>query len=89
MTAENPTETTKLLRLHVFSEADPGVVSRVLGHLQNLNVIPHRITAEFATTGNVHVQIDVSGLSEARMTLIAAKIGQCVPVLNAYWHWLT
>ena len=63
-------------------------VGRLLGHFQNLNVIPHRIVAEFATTGIIHVYIDISGLSESRMSMIAAKVGQWVPVLNVYWHWL-
>jgi hypothetical protein len=88
MAVDDCTETTKLLRLRVSAERDPGVVARLLGHFQNLNVIPHRIVAEFATTGIVHVHIDISGLSERRIALIAAKMGQCVPVLNAYWHWL-
>jgi hypothetical protein len=89
MTDDDWTETTKLLRLRVCAEADPGVLPRLLGHFQNLNVIPHRVVAEFATTGLMHVQIDVSGLSESRLTLIAAKVGQHAPVVNAYWHWLS
>jgi hypothetical protein len=89
MTVEkDSTETTALLRLRVSTEPDPSTLPRVLGLLQNLNVTPRRIVAEFATTGLVHVQIDVSGLSERRLSLIAAKIAQSVPVLNAYWHWL-
>lgn len=86
MAVDDCTETTKLLRLRVSAESDPGVVARLLGHFQNLNVIPHRIVAEFATTGIIHVYIDISGLSENRMSMITAKVGQCVPVLNAYWH---
>ena len=89
MTVDECTDTTKLLRLRVSAEADPSVVARLLSAFQNINVIPNRIVAEFATTGLMHVQIDVSGLSESRVSLIAAKMSQCVPVLNAYWHWLT
>ena len=88
MIADESTETTKLLRLRVSTEADPGVLARLLSHFQNLNLIPHRVVAEFATTGVLHVHIDVSDLSESRVSLIVAKMSQCVPVLNAYWHWL-
>lgn len=88
MTADACTETTKLLRLRFSTEADPGVLPRLLSHFQNLNLIPHRVVAEFATTGLLHVCIDVSDLSESRASLIVAKMGQCVPVLNSYWHWL-
>jgi hypothetical protein len=89
MTVEKETpESFKLLRLRVATEADPGALARVLAHFQNSNVIPHRISAELATTGLMHVQIDVSGLPEGRLTPIAAKIAQMVPVLNVYWHYL-
>jgi prephenate dehydratase len=74
------------LRLRVAAEDDPGALARLLGHFQNLNITPRRIEAEFATTGLMHVQIDVCGMSEARLTLIAAKIAQHVPVVNVYWH---
>jgi hypothetical protein len=79
-------ENCALLRLRVTAEADAGSLSRVLGYFQNINVIPRRILAEFATTGAMHVEVDISGLSEARLSLIAAKISQSVSVLNAYWH---
>ena len=82
------TETTQLLRLRVSAEADPGLLARLLGYFHNLNVVPHRIVAEFATTQLMHIQVDVSGLSERRLTLIAAKVHQWVPVAHAYWHWL-
>ncbi len=89
MTDDDCSETTKLLRLRVSAEADPGVLPRLLGQFQNLNVIPHRVVAEYATTGLMHVHIDISGLSESRLSLVAAKVRQFVPVLNAYWHWLS
>ena len=89
MTIEEETaERYKLLRLRVATEADPSALARLLGHFQNLNVVPHRVVAEFATTGIMHVQIDVSGLGEQRLAIIAAKVAQSVPVLNAYWHYL-
>ena len=74
------------LRLRVATEDDPGALARLLGYFQNLNITPRRIQAEFATTGLLHIQIDVCGMSEARLTLIAAKIAQHVPVVNAHWH---
>jgi prephenate dehydratase len=85
MTVED-SETYTHLRLRVAAEDDPGAVARLLGYFHNLNITPRRIEAEFATTGLVHVQIDLCGMSEARLTLIAAKIAQHVPVVNAYWH---
>jgi len=30
--------------------------------------------------------VDVSGMSEERMSRITAKVGQNPSVLNAYWH---
>jgi len=85
---ESYSEVSALLRLRVVAEADPSALSRLFGHFQNLNVIPRRIVVEFSTTAVMDVQIDVSGVSEGRLSLIAAKIAQSVPVLNAYWHWL-
>jgi len=87
MTVED-SDTYALLRLRVATESDPSTLTRLLGYFQNLNITPRRIAAEFATTGLVHVEIDVSGVSESRLSMIAGKIGQAVPVLNAYWHWL-
>jgi len=87
MTAEGESsEKRARLRLRVATEADPSALARVLAHFQNLNITPHRVVAEFATTGILHVQVDASGLPEHRLSIIAAKISQCVPVLNAYWH---
>ena len=85
MTVEE-SETFTLLRLRVASEDDPGALARLLGYFQNVNVTPRRIQAQFLTTGLMHVQIDVCGMSEARLSLIAAKIGQHVPVVDASWH---
>jgi prephenate dehydratase len=79
-------ETFTHLRLRVATEDDPGALARLLGYFQNLNITPRRIEAEFGTTGLTHIQIDVCGMSEARLSLIAAKITQHVPVVNAYWH---
>ena len=85
MTVEE-SETFTLLRLRVATEDDPGALARLLGYFQNLNVTPRRIEAQFASTGLMHIQIDVCGMSEARLSLIVAKITQHVPVVNASWH---
>jgi prephenate dehydratase len=85
MTVEE-SETFTLLRLRVATEDDPGALARLLGYFQNLNITPRRIEAQFATTGLMHVQIDVCGMSEACLSLIAAKISQHVPVVNTFWH---
>jgi hypothetical protein len=75
-----------LFRLRVVADADPGAVARVLERFQNLNVLPRRVIAEFGTNQTVHIQVDVSGLSEDQLRLIAAKIGQASSIVNAYWH---
>ncbi len=80
--------TTQLLRLRLSAEADAGLVARLLGLFQNQNICPHRIVAEFATTDLVHIHIDISGMSERKLTQIAAKVHQWTPVTHAYWHWL-
>ena len=80
MTAAETHTPVALLCLRVSSDSDPGVLVRLLGCFQNLNVTPRRVVAEFG------LQIDVTGLSEDRLTLIAAKIGQNPSVHNAYWY---
>ena len=59
--------------------------SDVLERFQNLNVLPRRVVAEFGTTSTFHIQVDIAGLSEERLTLIAAKIEQAPCILSAYW----
>jgi hypothetical protein len=88
MTAEEYPPTAALLCLRVSSDGDPSVLARLLGHFHNLNVTPRRVVAEFGSNALLHVQVDVSGLSEERLSLITAKVGQSPCVLNAYWHHL-
>jgi hypothetical protein len=88
MTAEEHSPTAALLCLRVSTDGDPSVLTRILAYFQNLNVTPRRVIAEFGTNAVLHVQVDVSGLSEERLTLITAKTGQNPSVLNAYWHYL-
>ena len=83
MTAVDETSTIALLALRVSTDGDPSVLTRLLAHFHNLNVTPRRVVAEFGLHNELHVRVDVSGLSD-----ITAKIGQNPCVLNAYWHYL-
>lgn len=76
-----------VLRLKVVAEADSGALMRVLERFQNLGVLPRRVVAEFTTTDVMSIQVDVSGIEENRLTLIAAKVGQIPCVSQAYWHY--
>jgi hypothetical protein len=75
-----------LLRLRVLAEPDPGAIARVLERFQNLNVVPRRVMAEFATNEKLHMEVDVCGLTEEQLTLIATKVRQGICIVNAYWH---
>jgi hypothetical protein len=75
-----------LLRLRVVADADPGALARVLEHFQNLNTLPRRVVAEFGIHDTLHIQVDICGLTEERLTLIAAKIGQATSIVSAHWH---
>jgi hypothetical protein len=75
-----------LLRLRVVTEADPGAVARVLERFQNINVLPRRVVVEHGTNGSVYIQVDVAGLSEQMLTLIALKISQVPCVSHVHWH---
>jgi hypothetical protein len=73
-------------RLQVVADADPGAIARVVERFQNLNVIPRRVSAEFLSNDILHIEVDVCGLSEEQLTLIAGKICQAPCIVNAYWH---
>jgi hypothetical protein len=82
---ENP-PASKRLCLRAVAEADPNALIRVLQLFQQLNVIPHRVIAEAATTCQLHIEIYVTGVSEERLSLIAAKAAQVTIIRQAYWH---
>jgi hypothetical protein len=86
MTADEHPPTAALLCLRASTDGDPSVLTRLLGYFQNLNVTPRRVVAEFASNSLLHLRVDISGLTEERLSLITAKIGQVPCVLNAYWH---
>jgi hypothetical protein len=75
-----------LLRLQVVADADPTALARVLERFQNLNVVPRRVTAEFGTNDILHIAVDVCGLPEDQLGLIASKIRQAPSIINAHWH---
>jgi hypothetical protein len=80
-------ERVSLLRLRVVAEADAGALMRVLERFQNLGVLPRRVIAEFMSSDLLSIQLDVTGIEETRLTLIAAKVGQLPCVQQAYWHY--
>jgi len=80
-------ESYSLLRLRVVAEADAGALMRVLERFQNLGILPRRVIAEFTTADSVSIQLDVAGLEESRMSLIAAKLGELPFVTQSYWHY--
>jgi hypothetical protein len=75
-----------VLYLRVSAEADPGALARVLERFQNLNFTPRRVVAEWGINDTLHVQVDIAGLPEERLDLIATKLSQVPSILNAYWH---
>lgn len=77
---------SSLWRLRVVADADPSALARVVERFQNLNVLPRRVVAEFGTNETLHIQVDVFGLSEQQLRLIAAKIAQATSIANVYWH---
>jgi hypothetical protein len=85
---EQRLQSTALLRLRVTAEADPAALARVIERFQNLNVLPNRFIAESGSTGVLHIQVDVCGISEERLTLIAARLSQCACILTVHWHFV-
>lgn len=77
---------SSLWRLRVVADADPSALARVVERFQNLNVLPRRVVAEFGSNDRLHIQVDVFGVSEPHLALIAAKIAQATSICSAYWH---
>ena len=77
---------TRLFCLRILADLDPSALPRILGYFQNLNVVPRRVTAERGSSPILHIRIDIAGLPEERISLIAAKIGQLPGIGNAIWH---
>ena len=75
----------QLFHLRVAAESDPGVLARIIEPFKNRNVTPRRVLAEWATTGLLHVEVQIAGVAEETVNLIAAKLGQVPCILSAYW----
>jgi hypothetical protein len=73
-------------RLQVVADADPGAIARVVERFQNLNIIPRRLVAEFSSDDLLHIEVDVCGVPDEHMALIAGKIQQSPCIVNAHWH---
>lgn len=73
-------------RLQVVADADPGVIARVVERFQNLNIVPRRVIAEFSSNDILHIAVDVCGIADEQLALIAGKIRQSPCIVNAYWH---
>jgi hypothetical protein len=74
-----------LLRLQVVADVDPTALARVLERFQNLNIVPRRVTAEFGTNGILHIAVDVFGVPEEQLALIASKVCQATSIIDAHW----
>jgi hypothetical protein len=80
------TEPCSLYRLRVTAEPDPQALARVLERFQNLNILPRRVVACFPDSQPIlHIQVDVAGLTEERLSLIAAKVREATCVLESSW----
>lgn len=79
-------KTAALLRVRVVAEADLGALSRVIERFQNLNVVPRRVVAEMGSGDVLHIQVDVVGMTEERLSLIVAKLNQSLSIRDAHWY---
>lgn len=74
-----------VLRLQVVADADPTVIARVVDRFQNLNILPRRLIAEF-NHDLLHIAVDVFGMSENQLTLIAKRLCESPAIVSAHWH---
>ena len=74
------------LRLRVVAEIDPGTLGRILGRLTNLNVTPCRVLAETTSNDRLYIEIEIVGVSECGLALMAAMVRQNPSVFDANWH---
>lgn len=82
---EGSADRVGVLRLRVEADTDPCVLVRILERFAQLNVTPCRVMAEYKSNDRVYVQLDVAGLSERHLALIAAKLEQVPYVIGAQW----
>jgi hypothetical protein len=81
----DPDSTFMLRRLQVVAEADLGALVRVLERFQNLNVVPRRVTAELGANDILHIAVDICGVADDRIALIANKVRQVPTIIDAHW----
>jgi hypothetical protein len=74
------------LRLRVVADADPSAIALVADRFRNLNVVPRRLLAEFGTDDRLHIEVDVCGMTEEQLSLIANKIAQSPSIHRTHWH---
>jgi hypothetical protein len=79
-------ESLSLLRLQVAADVDATALARVIHCFQNLNIVPRRVIAEFGTNDILHITVDIFGVPDAQVALIANKIRQSTSVLNTHWY---
>lgn len=79
-------DTVAVLGLRVTADDDPGAITRVLERFQNLNVLPRKVTAERATTGLLHVEVQIAGLAEEMLSLVTNKLNSMPCIVSAYWY---
>jgi hypothetical protein len=75
-----------VLRLRVVADSDVGAVARVLERIQNLNVLPRRVSAEFGTDQLVHIEVDVFGVDDDMLSAIARKLTEATCTVRAQWY---
>jgi hypothetical protein len=73
-------------RLQVVADADSGAIARVVERFRNLNIIPRRLSAEFSCNDLLHIEVDVCGVPDEQLVLIAGKVGQSPCIVKVYWH---
>lgn len=64
----------------VLADADTSVLSRVVEYFVVLDVLPDFVKLRRYTHGGVEISVKVRGLDEARLSLVANKLGQIVTV---------
>ena len=74
------------LCLRITAELDASALPRVLHYFQNLNFIPRRVVAECSTCCELHIRVDVFGMTEQRLEAITRRAAQLPGVLRAHWH---
>jgi hypothetical protein len=74
-------------RLRVVTDGDPSTLPRVLGYFQNLNITPHRVSGCFEGTRG-HFEIDVSRVTEQRIGMITARVGEYPGVIQSSWSFI-